>query len=536
MKTKKLLNETNSWIFILALLAVLAVFAIISEVFLHTRLDLTEDKQFSLSESSVKTLGNLPDIITVKAVISSELPTQFIQVKTRVKDLLEEFKARSNGKLELQFIDPGTDEEKKKQVMQWGIQEVTLQEQSQQGIEMKKGFFGLAITYGDNKEVFPVLQNLDNFEYDLITKIKKLIGQTKTVGVFEGSEGSKFSFAIPGNPPQVRSGFAENFPSFKNELEKVYTVETVNLDQRVGGNIDMLLVLSPSSITEVQKFWLDQYIMAGKSVLFLAPGTQVNLQMGIQAMPTYSSIDNLLSHYGIAVNKNVIVEDRYFERVPFGNSIFPTPYPYWIIVEQKSMGLSAITKNLGKISLPWPSSLSIDSSKLGQGKTVEVLAQSTPGSWEESGQLNLMPRDLREYRPINQKSHPLIALVTGKFNSYYSQNPLDSTVQVSPDSILRQSLAESRILVVGNALFGTDFYVGLMRAVPNISLLLNSIDYLAQDADLIKIRGRSYNNKPIEAEYTEKKIPIVLTNMLIVPVLLLGIGIFMVVNRRKKQG
>ena len=114
MKSNKIKQETNSLVSIMILIAILAIIGVISESYFHSRLDLTEDKQFTLSDAAVNTLKSLPDLITIKAVISTELPTQFLQMKTHITDLLNEFKARSGGKLELIYTDPGEDEEKKK--------------------------------------------------------------------------------------------------------------------------------------------------------------------------------------------------------------------------------------------------------------------------------------------------------------------------------------------------------------------------------------------------------------------------------------
>src|SRR6266852_5576572 len=174
MASKKLNSRTNAYLSALTLIVILAVIGIASEMFVHRRLDLTRDRQFTLSKAAVNTLKTLPDIVTVKLVMSKDLPTQFLQIRTYVVDLLKEFQAQSGGKLNLVFEDPGESDQKKQQATSLGIQEVQLQEQSNEGMQIKKGFFGLAMTYGDKKEVIPILQNLETFEYDLVVKLKKL--------------------------------------------------------------------------------------------------------------------------------------------------------------------------------------------------------------------------------------------------------------------------------------------------------------------------------------------------------------------------
>jgi hypothetical protein len=94
---------------------------------------------------------------------------------------------------------------------------------------------------------------------------------------------------------------------------------------------------------------------------------------------------------------------------------------------------------------------------------------------------------------------------------------------------------EARILVVGNALFATDFFVGYTNAIANLHLLLNSFDQLALDPDLITIRSREIASAPILEAKKSKKTTILLLNMLVAPLLLLAAGIFMGMRRKKKE-
>src|SRR5206468_9811719 len=62
----------------------------------------------------------------------------------------------------------------------------------------------------------------------------------------------------------------------------------------------------------------------------------------------------------------------------------PSPYPYWIVVQGDGLSSSSpISSKLGAISLPWASSIDIDTTRKDSSK-VEVLARSTKGSWAES--------------------------------------------------------------------------------------------------------------------------------------------------------
>ncbi|MDB5050253.1 MAG: gliding motility protein GldG [Fibrobacteres bacterium] len=539
MNSKKLSSRANAYLGILTLVVILAVVGLTSEMFFHRRLDLTSGKQFTLSKASLNTIRSLPDLVTVKVVMSKDLPTQFLQIRTHVVDLLREFEAQANGKITLVFEDPGESETKRQSATSLGIQEVQLQEQSSEGLQIKKGFFGLAMTYGDKKEVIPVLQNLESFEYDLVVKLKKLTGSIKTIGILEGGQGAKLSMTLPGPQPKTTSGFDENFPTLKEEAEKLYKLEKLDpLTGPIPETVDLLLVAAPSHITEQEKFRIDQFLMKGKSVMFLAPGVDMSLGMGINGTASHNGYEDLLAHYGLAVKKNVVLEDRNYQFVRFGNSFFPSPYPYWIIVQGDGLNSdSPITSKLGAVSLPWASSVEIDTSRKDSTK-VEILAQSTPGSWEEANNFFLLPRDMKEYLPVKQHTQNLVVLKSGKFHSFYENRPApagDSTQKPDTAGVLRVSQKESRILVVGNALFATDFYVGYTNAVANLHLVLNSFDQLALDPDLITIRSREIANSPILEAKKTKKPYILLLNMVVAPLLLLGAGVVIGIRRKKKE-
>jgi ABC-2 type transport system permease protein len=539
MNSKKLSSRANAYLGILTMVVVLAVVGLASQLFFHRRLDLTESKQFTLSKASLNTIRNLPDLVTVKVVMSKDLPTQFMQIRTHVVDLLREFEAQANGKITLVFEDPGESETKRQQATSLGIQEVQLQEQNNEGMSIKKGFFGLAMTYGDKKEVIPVLQNLESFEYDLIVKLKKLTGSIKTIGVLEGSANNRLTMTLPGPQPKTTAGFDENFPTLKEEAEKLYKLEKLDpLTAPIADNVDLLLIAAPAKLSEVEKFQIDQFLMKGKSVMFLSPGVDMSLGTGINGSASHNGYEDLLAGYGLSVRKDVILEDRNYEFVRFGNSFFPSPYPYWTKIGGDDLSAnSPITSKLGYVSMPWASAIDIDTTKKDSAK-VEVLARSTKGSWEEANSFFLLPRDLKEFLPVNQKSYPLVALKSGKLTSFYASHPLpvlDSTQHIDTSKVLRKSLKEARLLVIGDAIFATDFYVGYTQAVANLHLVLNSFDQLALDPDLITIRSREIANAPILESRKSRKIPVLLLNILIAPALLLAAGIIIGIRRKKKE-
>ena len=82
------------------------------------RLDLTEDKQYTLSKATKDILKNLEDPVTVKAYFSENLPSNVSQAKNDVLDYLTEYSRISNHNLVYKFIDPSSDDKLEAEAMQ----------------------------------------------------------------------------------------------------------------------------------------------------------------------------------------------------------------------------------------------------------------------------------------------------------------------------------------------------------------------------------------------------------------------------------
>jgi hypothetical protein len=98
------------------------------------------------------------------------------------------------------------------------------------------------------------------------------------------------------------------------------------------------------------------------------------------------------------------------------------------------------------------------------------------------------------------------------------------------------SRGEPRLLVIGNALFATDFYVGYTGATGNLVLLLNALNQLALDPDLIQIRGRQITEAPLDPDAAARlKTPLTVMNLLLAPALIALVGIFAGLRRRRRE-
>ena len=75
------------------------------------RIDLTDNGQFTLSESSKEVLEGMDDLLTMKVYFSDNLPGELGNTRRFLQDILEEYEAYGKKNVRFEFFDPETDED-----------------------------------------------------------------------------------------------------------------------------------------------------------------------------------------------------------------------------------------------------------------------------------------------------------------------------------------------------------------------------------------------------------------------------------------
>ena len=169
MAIKKLLYGTNTVVLALVILGIVLAINFLSKRFFN-RLDLTENKMYTISKSTKKKLKELDDVVRIAAYFSKS-PVQVSRIRGEVKDKLDEYDAFGSGNLKIDFLPIGDDEDFKQNLRFMGIPEVQVNVREKDKIEVANVYMGIAILYEDKKEVIPVIQNTSSLEYDLTSAI-----------------------------------------------------------------------------------------------------------------------------------------------------------------------------------------------------------------------------------------------------------------------------------------------------------------------------------------------------------------------------
>ncbi len=254
--SRKISASTNFLFFVLIIVGFLVLINFLAMRHFG-RLDLTQNKLYTLSDSSINVASTLDDIVKVTCYFSKNLPSYVMPLKQQVSDILDEYRAYAKGNIQIEFLDPTEDPALAQKLRFMGIPQVQLNIMEKDQASATNVYMGVAVSYEDKQEVIPFVKDVNNLEYEITSSILKVTRkEKKTVGFLTGHE----EHSIYGDYQTVHKA-----------LTREYEVEEVNLSsgQPVPDHINVLVVAGPTRLTEQDKYAIDQYIMKGGKVVFL---------------------------------------------------------------------------------------------------------------------------------------------------------------------------------------------------------------------------------------------------------------------------
>lgn len=569
METKKIKSRTELVVYILIVLGIIAVVNYLGTGW-FSRIDLTETKAYSVSPATKKALKNLDDIINIKVYFSKNLPPHMIQIVTNVKDILAEYKAFGGKKLRITWIDPMENDKTKSEARSMGIPEIQLQTFEQDKQQVMNGYLGIAVLFADRKEILPVVQNLQNLEYDLTLAIMKVARTTTPkVGIVKVD-------TMPEIPPQYlaqmpKEQLAERtetkFAPLFEKLKETYDVVTVDVSKGtpIENDIKTLVVPGSAPFSDRALFEIDQFFMKGGSLIVLADAMKVDFQQyyGPMAVPVNSKVLDLVQSYGVKVEPNMVL-DASCGQVQIPQKIGPysmnvaVPYPYFVRIGRDGLNSNnPAVAQLTDVVMPWPNTLSLlvdqaspssDEKKTNKKTTAAtpvkatILVQSSKKSWLASGSIDLNPQ--QQWKAPSQtamKQQTLAAYLQGDFKSYFAGKPVPPAsmapgMNASTDDANRSVVASNtkgHLVVIGNSGF-----VSAQNGAPqNIMMMVNLVDWLSQDENLIGVRTRMVKDRSINTDLLKKgsSTPglVRIFNIIIMPLLVIIAGLVIFVRRRE---
>lgn len=442
--------------------AIIVVINILSEQ-IYFRLDLTEENQYTLSPATKDILKNLEEPVTVKAYFSKDLPPQLIKTKNDFREMLVEYGRLSGQNVVYEFVSPNEDEELEMEAMQNGIQPVMINVREKDQMKQQRAYMGAVLSLGDRKEIIPVVQPGLAMEYTLSTSIKKLSATDKPViGLLQG---------------QGEPGLNE-LVQVNQEMSILYRIENVRITDStsIPSYINTLAIVRPTdTIPEVVFRRLDEFLAKGGRLFIAMNRVEGNLQTGY-GTALYTGLESWLRKKGLVVNENFLVDANCVSATmqqQIGNAIQISSIAIPHIPRINSFADHAITTGLEEVIFQYTSTMDF----MGDSSIVY-----TPliFSSQQSG-TQPAPQYFNYTRRWSQADFPLQGQVLGAV--------LEG--KLSGDTY-------SKMVVIADG----DFPVnagGQQQVNPdNVSLMVNSIDWLSDDTGLIALRTKGVSSRPIK--------------------------------------
>ncbi|MBF4464948.1 gliding motility-associated ABC transporter substrate-binding protein GldG [Flavobacterium sp. LC2016-12] len=496
---------------------VLIVLNVLGTLFFQ-RFDLTKDKRYTLSETSLQIVKQVRNPLSIKIYMQGDLPADFRRLQQETKQLLEEFQAYNNN-IVFEFVNPMENEDESmemvKSLYQKGLTpiNITVDDKGKQSQAM---VFPWAIAVYDSKEVnIPLLKNImgasteqkvigsiQHLEYSISDAINKITKAKQKKVAFIKGNGEMNEVHVAKMLRQIK----ESYYIGPFTLDSVSKNPTGTLDALK--KYDLAIISKPTeTFSDEEKQVLDQFIMNGGKTLWLIDQVSADMdslynQSGATlAYPRDLNLNDMFFKYGFRINPD-LVKDEYGSPIKLatGEQGSATQYQefkwkYAPIVISSSK--HPIVKNLGQIKFDFASP--IDTLKNGIKKT--VLLQSSQYSKKIGTpteiNLNIVTEQTTPQEYLNKGNSPLAVLLEGDFhsafenrvlpfkeNAFQAKGKTNKMIIIADGDLARNQLDKNMMPVE----LGYDQRTG--NLYDNKDFMMNCINYLLDDTGLINIRSK----------------------------------------------
>jgi ABC-type uncharacterized transport system involved in gliding motility auxiliary subunit len=546
-KKKKRTYASNTLAYALFVVGAIVVVNLLStRVF--GRLDLTENKVYSLSQPSKDLVKKLPDYMNVKVFASEDLVPELKATSRYVRDLIDEYKGASNGKLKWVAIDPGTDKKLEEEATRCKVDKFQTQRTSTQKLELAAYYLGLCIEYGSEVESIPQITAREGLEYQVSSIIKKLTTKKKKIAFTTG---------------HGESDTNQGFQAIKQALEQEFELSTVNPSSaEIGKDIDALVVGGPKqAFDEKGQKEIDKFLMDGKGVIFLVDGMamQAPQQQGMQQMNIKMAQGNdtglgkLLEAYGFKVNQEFILDPQNAPGpIEVRGRAMLANLPIYVAAQfEQDKELTVLAGIRGAV-FPYASSVDLagplQSGKPSAAGKLWKLASSSKKSVKHTGffvlggpeSLQNLIKEVEDAKDADRASRALGYAYRGPLKSGFA--PAQAPAVSDPSAPATESKRPVRLVVMGDSDFANDEYVGLARYglgyySAGAQFLFNAISWTVEDEALTPLRAKNVTNRPLQVSSDTKATVLKWSNILGLPMAFCMFGVVRWrIRRATRQG
>lgn len=485
---------------VLLVVAIVIIINILSENYFF-RIDFTEGKEYTLGKATKDILRNLDEPVTITAYFSRDLPPDISNISSNLKDMLSEYSSRSKGMVVYRFVNPNEKETLEEEAVKSGIQPVMINVREKDQVKQQKAYMGAIVTIADRKETIPFFKPGAAMEYSLSTAIKKLSVTNKPA----------VAFILGHGEPDLN----EIIQAY-NELKVLYQVDPYTLKdtEEIPEKYRTIAIIRPTdTLPPAHLAKLDNFLARGGKIFLALNRVEGDFQTAT-GKTVSTGLEEWLLRKGLTIADSFITDGdcgAVSVQQQQGNFIMTTQisFPFFPVISRFSE--NPAVKGLESVSLQFASPISYTGDST---RTFTPLAFTS----NRSGSLRA----------------PVYFDVQKQWTG--SDFPLSGQVVAG---ILEGKLSgetRSTLLLVSDGDFAINGpQKGNQLPPDNISLMVNSIDWLSDDTGLIDLRTKETTSRPIKNLSDGTKAFLKWFNFLTPIMLILIYGIIrMQINRNKR--
>ena len=535
-------------------LLVIIIVANILGNFYYLRIDLTEEKRYTLSETSKKLSKELKEKCYFRLYLDGDMSARFKNLRNEIRDVAYEFRELSGGKIEIEVIDPFEGKQ---------LSEVSgiLDDFNQRGVIHQRDIEGEGGNSTTIKNIIPgaemmyagktvainfyehdvaldadnnIKRAIDNVEYEIANGLRQCtLDKPKKIAVADGSgemidnrvgdfaaELGKYydvsALNINVADPKSAEPFIDKLKSLSNP-EEMGSALINSLQQRLNNN-DLLLIIKPAKDYSPSELYLiDQFLLKGGKVIWMIDPVHVEID-SFETNSSIAAMDNQLENinaslfnYGVKMESTLLMDANCNQiPIPVGNRPEMIDFYYFPVFMSVSSP-HIINKNVGPVWGQFPATLTAKSKT---DLNVTPLLSSSPYTKTIQAPANvdlenayMQSRDDRFRNTLRGGSKLTGVLMEGKFQSpfIYQKHYTGSAFLPNGESKM-VVIADGDIMRNGVSGRGGIYPTGYDRftktTFANKKFILNCIDYLIDNNGLIEIRAKEKTLRLLDSEKT----------------------------------
>ncbi len=525
-------SANKKWWWLVIIVAVVLV-NYLASIF-HKRIDLTNEKRFTISAPVKKILKNIDQKMEIYIFLRGDIPAGFRKLSVSAQEMLQEFQEYSNGNIHYKIIAadekiPGTEKTYADTLSSLGLVPINLKVQLKEGEQSQYIYPSAIINYQGKLQPVNLYSGSNNFitppelnsaeallEYDFANGIEKIINNNKPLVAYAVGNGE------PTGP--------DTYDLVENVLKKNYQVFMMDLSKEpvVPDTFKLLIIVKPTlTFSDAEKLKIDQYVMhGGKLLCFIdrlnAEVDSLQMKNQVIAYDRNLNLEDLFFKFGIRINPDLLM-DLQCDFLPFsvnGKDQFEfLHWNYFPLFESKQN--SVINKNLGLVEGKFVNTIDTVSAP-GIKKTILLSSSANSRSIETpaliSGTEN---RNAPVDASFNQKNLIAGVLLEGKFSSLFknrvSRSQMDS-LDFYGSPFRSENIKNNKMIIVSDGdivLNGTykeqllpmgvnPYTVGTQYEYQfaNRQFVENCLQYLVNDAGLSEAKSKDYTLRLLDPKKT----------------------------------